>query len=184
MSNMTKRALSMSLKRMLNQKRLDDITIQDLVDDAEVSRKTFYYHFQDIYDVLLWIFDQQLGKPLREDADAELEDWCLQALALLEKDRPFYRRAFSAPEQVLMRSFIAELVRPRISWYLFQEDVEMLPQSQIFVVEFYTKAVVNYLVERITDRNAVNQEEARKCLRSLLAALRPIRQSKYRAQAG
>lgn len=180
----TKIKIAQALRQLMEQRPLSKITVQDLMECAQMKRQSFYYHFQDIYDVLLWIFDQQLGKPLREDADAELEDWCLQALALLEKDRPFYRRAFSAPEQVLMRSFIAELVRPRISWYLFQEDVEMLPQSQIFVVEFYTKAVVNYLVERITDRNAVNQEEALKCLRSLLAALRPIRQSKYRAQAG
>ena len=54
MSNMTKRALAHSLKKLLARTTLDKITIQNIVDDAEVSRKTFYYHFQDIYDLLEW----------------------------------------------------------------------------------------------------------------------------------
>ncbi len=55
MSNATKRILAMSLKKLLSVRTLDSITIQDLVDDAEVSRKTFYYHFRDVYDLLEWI---------------------------------------------------------------------------------------------------------------------------------
>ena len=48
MANTTKRMLSLSLKKLLEKNTLDNITIQDITDDAEVSRKTFYYHFQDI----------------------------------------------------------------------------------------------------------------------------------------
>ncbi|MCM1150029.1 MAG: TetR/AcrR family transcriptional regulator [Butyricicoccus sp.] len=55
MSNATKRILAMSLKKLLQTRALESITIQDLVDDAEVSRKTFYYHFRDVYDLLEWI---------------------------------------------------------------------------------------------------------------------------------
>ena len=45
MANTTKRMLSLSLKKLLKKNTLDNITIQDITDDAEVSRKTFYYHF-------------------------------------------------------------------------------------------------------------------------------------------
>ena len=45
MANTTKRMLSMSLKKLLSKTTLDSITIQDITDDAEVSRKPFYYHF-------------------------------------------------------------------------------------------------------------------------------------------
>ena len=40
MSNITKRALAASLKKLLERAPLDKITIQDLVDDAEVRRAT------------------------------------------------------------------------------------------------------------------------------------------------
>ena len=58
MANMTKRMLSMSLKKLLSKTTLDNITIQDITNDAEVSRKTFYYHFQDIYDLLDWTLQE------------------------------------------------------------------------------------------------------------------------------
>ena len=58
MANTTKRMLSLSLKKLLGKNTLDNITIQDITDDAEVSRKTFYYHFQDIYALLEWTLSE------------------------------------------------------------------------------------------------------------------------------
>ena len=54
MSNTTKRALEDSLKKLLLSKPLDKITINDLTTDCGISRMTFYYHFQDIYDLAEW----------------------------------------------------------------------------------------------------------------------------------
>ena len=55
MANTTKRARAAALKKRLTLTTLDKITIQQLVDDAEVSRKTFYYHFRDVYELLEWL---------------------------------------------------------------------------------------------------------------------------------
>ena len=54
MSNITKQALEASLKRLLLQKPLTKITIADITEDCGVSRMSFYYHFLDIYDLLVW----------------------------------------------------------------------------------------------------------------------------------
>ena len=56
MAQTTKRALAASLKKLLKERPLDNITVKDIVEDCEVNRQTFYYHFQDIYDLLLWVF--------------------------------------------------------------------------------------------------------------------------------
>ena len=55
MPNRTKQALEASLKKLLLEKPLDRITIQDLAADSGISRMTFYYHFQDIYDLVEWV---------------------------------------------------------------------------------------------------------------------------------
>ena len=62
MSNRTKQALEASLKKLLLQKPLDKITIQDLPHRSGISRMAFYYHFKDIYDLVEWV--------CREDADS------------------------------------------------------------------------------------------------------------------
>jgi len=54
MSQTTKKALASSLKKLLAMKPLSKITVIELVNDCEVNRQTFYYHFQDINDLLEW----------------------------------------------------------------------------------------------------------------------------------
>ena len=56
MSQTTKEALAESLKKLMNTTALAKITINDIVKDCGVNRRTFYYHFQDIYALLEWIF--------------------------------------------------------------------------------------------------------------------------------
>lgn len=64
MAQTTKKALAASLKKLLTQKTLDKITVIDIVEDCEVNRQTFYYHFQDIYDLVEWIFATDAAKAL------------------------------------------------------------------------------------------------------------------------
>ena len=54
MSDITKKALEQSLKKLLLKKPLDKITIKDLTEDVGMSRMSFYYHFKDIYDLVEW----------------------------------------------------------------------------------------------------------------------------------
>ena len=54
MSNITKKALMESLKKLMLQKPLNKITINDLTADCGISRMAFYYHFRDIYDLVEW----------------------------------------------------------------------------------------------------------------------------------
>ncbi len=67
MSNLTKRALEASLKKLLLKKPLDKITISDIADDCGMNRMTFYYHFQDIYDLIDWSFAEEAEKILEVD---------------------------------------------------------------------------------------------------------------------
>lgn len=56
MSVMTKKSLAASLKKLMGKRPLEKITVKDLVADCGINRQTFYYHFQDIYDLLGWIY--------------------------------------------------------------------------------------------------------------------------------
>ena len=50
----TKERLSESLKKLLKTKPFDKITVSELIRDSDVNRKTFYYHFGSVGDLLLW----------------------------------------------------------------------------------------------------------------------------------
>ena len=47
-----KHDLAEALCQLLETKTLEKITVKDIVARCGVNRQTFYYHFQDIYDLL------------------------------------------------------------------------------------------------------------------------------------
>ena len=84
MSQMTKNALADSLKALLEFRPVDKITISDITDDCGVNRMTFYYHFQDIYDLLEWSWIREANKVL--NGKKTYDTW--QQLSLIHISEP------------------------------------------------------------------------------------------------
>ena len=57
-----------TLNELLQHKTLDKITVKELVDACNISRQSFYYHFQDIMDVIEWYQDQSLKRSIEKRA--------------------------------------------------------------------------------------------------------------------
>lgn len=55
----TKKTLAAALKEAMKKKPFQKITVSELIEICNVNRKTFYYHFEDIYDLLKWTFEQE-----------------------------------------------------------------------------------------------------------------------------
>ena len=55
----TKKMLAASLKIYMEKKPLSKITVSEIIADCGVNRKTFYYHFQDIYGLMKWMLEEE-----------------------------------------------------------------------------------------------------------------------------
>lgn len=58
----TKKQLSEAYLELLAEGGHQVATVKDVVNRAGVSRMTFYYHFQDIYDLVEWTYRDYLAK--------------------------------------------------------------------------------------------------------------------------
>ena len=81
----TKEKIAEAVEQMMLTKPVSKITVQSVMEQAQMKRQTFYYHYQDIYSVLEWIVVREICTPLRYDESVSAEDWCMQALTLLMK---------------------------------------------------------------------------------------------------
>ncbi len=54
-----KLAISEAFLEMIRHGNVDKITVKSLIEECHVSRQTFYYHFQDILDVMEWSIQRE-----------------------------------------------------------------------------------------------------------------------------
>ena len=55
----TKKLMAESLKDIMKKKPFSKVTVSEIIKDCGLNRKTFYYHFQDIYDLLKWTLEEE-----------------------------------------------------------------------------------------------------------------------------
>ena len=91
----TQRSLSGALVSLVKEKRFDDITVQEVIDRADVGRSTFYSHFRDKEDLFQKDWEQFL------DGFAQHIDWekagtgrfvpAVYLFSHLQEYQPFYK---------------------------------------------------------------------------------------------
>ena len=72
-SYLTKERIASSLKGLMKKKSFDKITVKDISDDCDISRSAFYYHFEDMYDLMKWTFESEALELLK--ASENSIDW-------------------------------------------------------------------------------------------------------------
>ena len=110
MPNTTKQALEESLKHMLLKKPLDKITIRDITEDCGISRMAFYYHFQDIYDLVEWSCIEDATKALQGKKTYETwQEGLLQIFEAVLENKPFILNAYRCISREQMERFLYQL---------------------------------------------------------------------------
>lgn len=65
MAAFTKLVIMRVFENLLSVKPLEKITVKDITDQCGISRNTFYYHYQDIYQVFKAYIDYSLGRNIQ-----------------------------------------------------------------------------------------------------------------------
>lgn len=152
MSQITKRALEASLKKMLLQKPLDKITIADLTDDCGVNRMTFYYHFKDIYDLVEWACVEDAARALagKKTYDTWQQGFYQIFEAVLE-NKPFILNVFHSVSREQVEIYLYKVTYQLIYGVIEEQAMGMAVREddKRFIADFYKYAFVGLMLDWI-----------------------------------
>ena len=152
MSQTTKRALEASLKKLLLEKPLNKITINDITEDCGVNRMTFYYHFKDIYDLVDWILVEDATKVLegRQSFDTWNEAY-LDILRQIQENKTLVLNVYRSVGREQVEQYLYKLLDPMLKEFADREcrDISVQDADRQFVIDFYKYALVGMTLEWI-----------------------------------
>lgn len=101
-NQLMKETIADAFMALAKQKSIDKITVKDLVDYCGISRQSFYYHFQDILEVIEWQslrMEAALSARIQQAGSFEeavhlLAESVIQSRDLIEKLRGSQKRDF------------------------------------------------------------------------------------------
>lgn len=118
----TKKALRDALQEMMQERPFEKVTVSQLCARCGIQRKSFYYHFKDKYDLLCWIFDEDMksyhkGSDLPSTPTQRIEE-LRQLCHYFEDHRLFYVEAFKVQGQNAFKEHFKDVLlsflKPRL----------------------------------------------------------------------
>jgi len=149
-SEITKRILADGLKKLMQDKALASISISDITSQCGISRNTFYYHFQDKYDLVNWIFYTEVTPQVSNFTD--LEHWPDGLAALYDymlQNRLFYINALSNEGQNSLSDCLMNYYEMLIINVVTNSNYRLnLSNDEIQVVsKFYSNAIIGSILD-------------------------------------
>jgi len=183
-SQTTKRALGASLKKLLLQKPLNKITINDITEDCGVNRMTFYYHFKDIYDLVDWLLEEDAQKLLENGFGYEKwNDIFLQILQQVQENRTLVLNVYRSIGREQVEQYLYRMLDPALCEFIDRESqgIDIQDEDKQFIVDLYKYAIVGVLLEWIRKDMKEEPEKIAGRLNMLLHG--SARQAVYRCRA-
>ena len=145
----TKRAIHAAMSKLLADKPIDEITVTELSEAAEINRKTFYNYYSSVYmvaeemeDEIVARFDETLR---RIDFDTLLKDpqTTFNTLArLIASDLDFYGNILTNRNQVIFLQKIISSLKERVMT-LYASQISADAELVEYVLEYIVAGIVS-----------------------------------------
>lgn len=153
-SIVTKKAIAEGFKGLMAKKPFEKITISDITSVCGLNRQTFYYHFQDKYELLNWIFYNEAITPFVNDLS--FDNWSeklLQMLKTIKNNSRFYANAMNTSYGAEFKDYMH-----KVSTNVFIDVIENIANGKTiaeddkkFIAEFFSYGIIGSMISWVTN---------------------------------
>ncbi|MGN0243381.1 MAG: TetR/AcrR family transcriptional regulator C-terminal domain-containing protein [Lachnospiraceae bacterium] len=170
----TKRTLAASLKKAMQNKPFSKITVSEIIRDCGVNRKTFYYHFENIYDLLRWMFEEEAIEVVKHfDLLDDYEDAIRFVMDYVENNDYIINCTLDSIGRDQMKQFFftdfTNVVVSVIDAAEKRQNLSFDPEFKNYIAQFYTEALSSMLIDWAKNKNSRDKEKTIQYLTSIIS---------------
>ena len=119
MASFTRKAIMEAFVVLLNEKPLNKITIKDIVEACGINRNTFYYHFQDVPDLIEAIVKEEIDAIVEKNASvASYEDSLNIAIEFILKNRRATLHMYNSANRDIYERYLMQLCQYLVETFM------------------------------------------------------------------
>lgn len=148
-SQLTRRAIMAAFVKLINLRPLDKITVKDIVEECGINRNTFYYHYHDLGELLLDVFESDLRHFMETPRDsASLAESCRSAAAFFLENRRAVYHVYNSDYRELLQRYLNTLLGEVTIRFVRQqaEGIDVAEEDILFISSFYQNAMTGILL--------------------------------------
>lgn len=162
-SQQTRLAFASALKELMEEKPLSRISVKDLVTRCNVNRKTFYYHFTDIYDLLKWMLREEALDVMKQfDYMTDFQEAALYILDYIEENKHILQCAYDSMGRDGLKEFLDQnfitIIRPYVDLYAKSHDLSTSESYKEFICEFFTDAISSVIIASFLNQKRLDKQ--------------------------
>ena len=163
-SEAAKREICASLKELMAQKPLNKITIAEIMRTCGMARQHFYYHFEDIYDAVRWMFEEEAVALLREHEGVMLwQEGLLQLFQYLQENRAVCLCALHSISREHLKCFfqtdLHAIIQGTIQSITAELQYHASGQELALLTKFYVGALASLMEDWLLEEIPESHEE-------------------------
>lgn len=148
-SLITKKAIAEGIKELTKKKSFDKITVSDITQICGLNRQTFYYHFQDKFELVNWIYYNELISLVIDDLTYDnCINKVLQMLTRMKSEEYFYINTLKASVKNEFEEYLFKVISE-----LFCDIINriakntVIPEDELrFIAEFYAFGMTGTII--------------------------------------
>ena len=160
----TKLMLCNSLKEIMKHKPFSKITVSELIKDCNLNRKTFYYHFQDIYGLLKWMLEQEAFEVIKQfDLLVDYKDAFDFVMDYVENNAFFLNCIYDSVGRDELKRFLYKdfvgIMEKIIRESEKNLNITISDSFRKFICNFYTEAIAGMIINLFQNPGMCNRNE-------------------------
>jgi len=144
-----KSILADSFESLLLEKPFDAITVTDITNHCGAARSTFYKHFSDKYDVMIWKYHKALNAIHTDEKG--VDDWregTLAGVRYLAENRKYFLKVLDYKGQNNVHEFLYSFALEYTQKIMCKKlQCESLPTIENEAVKVYLMGTSRYIME-------------------------------------
>ena len=164
-NNYTKDLIRSEFIKLLNKKSLHNVTVTELAKQCKIERKTFYYHYENLTELIKEIFDEELDQVIEEyNETLSWEEGFILATKFILDNKKAIKHMYESDYKIELEKYVFSISGEIMNKYVSrQAEMTRAQETDVkLIAYFYQCALSSALIQWVatdmkTDPKAVTR---------------------------